>query len=540
MSDQEKKLFRQEALERLSSPERLDQLLKVVNPRAWLPLSAIGSLAVIAGLWSVFGRLPLTVTGKGVLIQPRQVVAFQAPDSGQVLTLNVQPGDRIKKGDVLGRISQPGLEQQLRQEQERLDELLGLTEETTRLERQRIAQERESLAKRRANLKESLERAKSIPSLRDENIRLLEQNRANLETRLVRFQEMVPRLRERNTTSLAKNRESLNQRLVQIRTLLPSLEKRLEDRRRLVKDQLVTGDVLLAAEREYFNSLAQLSELETQLKQLDVEATNSEAQYLQNLSRISELQTAIQEINVQLANVHQQYLESLNQLDELRAQLQEIVSEEARLKEQEKKLTSGKRERIAQLEDKIERLKQQLADKSRIISKNDGKVLEVSVVPGRIVGAGTRLGSIEAGDPNIILMSFAYFADKDGKKIKPGMEVQVTPSFVKRERYGGIVGEVTEVSSYPVTIQNMSTNIGSENLARSLAEEIASSGGSAPIQVKAILQKDDNTSGYQWSSSDGPPTIISSGTTTQVRVKIGEVAPISYVIPLLRSLTGVY
>jgi HlyD family secretion protein len=130
MSDSTKKLFRDESLERLSSPERLDQLMNVVNPRAWLPLAGLGSLVATGLLWSIFGRLPLTVAGQGVLIYPRSVVQFQAPSDGTILKLNIKSGAVIKKGDLIGTISQPSLEQQLKQEREKLDRLIGQARES--------------------------------------------------------------------------------------------------------------------------------------------------------------------------------------------------------------------------------------------------------------------------------------------------------------------------------------------------------------------------------------------------------------------------
>lgn len=57
------------------------------------------------------------------------------------------------------------------------------------------------------------------------------------------------------------------------------------------------------------------------------------------------------------------------------------------------------------------------------------------------------------------------------------------------------------------------------------------------IDVKEAI---NNRSGYLWSSSIGPNLNLSSGTTTQVRVKVGEVAPISYLMPMFRSWTGIY
>ena len=64
MLDQKSSLFRKESIERLSSPERLDQLMQVVNPKSWLPLVALGSLVGAAIIWSIYGRIPITVEGR--------------------------------------------------------------------------------------------------------------------------------------------------------------------------------------------------------------------------------------------------------------------------------------------------------------------------------------------------------------------------------------------------------------------------------------------------------------------------------------------
>ena len=474
------KLFRKEALERLSSPERLDQLLKVVNPRAWLPLATMGSLLVAAAIWSVFGRLPLLVTGQGVLIQPGRVMQLQANSQGQVLTLNLIAGMTVKKGELLGTVDQSALKQQLQQEQAKLDELLAQNQDTRNLQKQRIALERETLVKQRVNLEERLRR-----------------------------ESILPELREKSLVSLEKTRESLNQRLEQIKNLLPILEGRLEDRRRLLEEQLILGDVLLSAEQEYLNNLAQVSQLEAQLKELDVQESSIQRDYLQSLSNI----------------------------DDIKTKIKELESQEARLAQEELEVYLSKTNKIGEVKRRIAQIELQLASQGKIISPYNGRVLEVSSFSGQIVAQGSRLGSIEAEETDTKLESIVYFADKDGKKIQPGMDVQVTPSLVKRERYGGVVGEVTKVSSFPVTLEDMSAILGNKNL----AESIARSSSNAPVQVFVQLQTDPNTfSGYKWSSSQGPPLKLSSGTTAQVRVKVGEVAPIAYVIPLFRKWTGFY
>ena len=63
MVTQKHDLFRKEALERISSPERLDQIMQVVSFKKWIPLAAFGTIITAGVAWSVVGRIPVTVDG---------------------------------------------------------------------------------------------------------------------------------------------------------------------------------------------------------------------------------------------------------------------------------------------------------------------------------------------------------------------------------------------------------------------------------------------------------------------------------------------
>jgi len=476
------KIFRQEALERLSSPEKLDRTLKIVSPKAWIPLATAGSLIAVGLIWSVFGRIPLSANGRGVLIRPNQVVSFQSPSDGQLTELKIEPGATIKKGDVLGIIDQGALKQQLEQEQAKLAKLLALDKNSSELQNKQLAGERADRIQQKANLEKNLERA-----------------------------EIERDLRSKSKEALAQNRQSISERVDRTQELMAKLQAKVEKFRALLNEGVISENTFFDTEKEYFDSSTQLSELETQLKQLDVEETNIQREYFQSLNQIDDLKNQIQQLNTQLAQVDR---EDLQTSFDRQSQIQEVKN------------------RIAQLKDEVK-------GKSRIVSKHDGKVLELAAVPGQIIGNGSKIGTIQIGDrQDSQLVGVAYFPDSEGKKIESGMNVQITPSIVKRERYGGMLGEVTKVSSFPVTPEDMSAIIGNQNLAEDL---VGSLGGNAPIQVFTELKLDaNNASGYQWSSSNGPLIEISSGTTADIRVQVGKVAPISYVIPLFRSLTGIY
>ncbi|MGB3493300.1 MAG: hypothetical protein WBA57_11265 [Elainellaceae cyanobacterium] len=97
-SQQNNTLFRKESLERLSSPEQLDQLMQIVSLKSWLPLGTLGVLVMGGLLWSIVGRIPITVTGEGLLVQ-------SSDHGGDLVGIAYFPkaeGDRIQPGmDIL-------------------------------------------------------------------------------------------------------------------------------------------------------------------------------------------------------------------------------------------------------------------------------------------------------------------------------------------------------------------------------------------------------------------------------------------------------
>jgi HlyD family secretion protein len=62
-------IFRKVSLDRLSSPEQLDQLMQVTTTRGWMALAAIGALLVAVVTWAVVGSLPERVVGQGILVR---------------------------------------------------------------------------------------------------------------------------------------------------------------------------------------------------------------------------------------------------------------------------------------------------------------------------------------------------------------------------------------------------------------------------------------------------------------------------------------
>ena len=96
-------LFRPKALSRISSPEQLDQLMRVTSARSWLAFFGLGAVIVGAIVWGFVGSLPTTVTGQAVLIhQGRQSVVATA--AGLVVSIKVSPEQEVAQGQVIAYV----------------------------------------------------------------------------------------------------------------------------------------------------------------------------------------------------------------------------------------------------------------------------------------------------------------------------------------------------------------------------------------------------------------------------------------------------
>ncbi len=112
MSEQ---LFRKVALERLASLEQLDRMMRVTTPKGWVALIALGSLIVAAIVWGILGSIPEKVAGQGILMKSGGIINISAMSVGKLTAINVAAGDHVVAGQIVARIAQPSLLEQIRQ-----------------------------------------------------------------------------------------------------------------------------------------------------------------------------------------------------------------------------------------------------------------------------------------------------------------------------------------------------------------------------------------------------------------------------------------
>jgi HlyD family secretion protein len=412
-------IFRKVALERLSSPEQLDQLMQVTTPKGWLALTALGALLATALVWGIFGAIPTEAAGEGILLRRGGVSSLVAAENGQVEEILVSVGDVIEKGQVVARIRQ--------------EELLGQIQDT-----------RDKLAAVRGEYRD-----------------------------LLRYAGEQGRLRERD---LAQQRANLAQSIRAHEREVEIAQERIAVERELLKDGLITKQTLLSTEEKLNTAQDQLATARLEQNGLELKRLEAEQQ--------------------------------IDQQIEVRAAA------------------------IRDLEIELRQRQSRLGETARVVANRAGRVLELLVDRGDVVTPGTPLLSLEVISEE--LEAVLFVPATAGKRVQPGMEVRLSPSTVKREEYGSMIGRVTWAAEFPSTQRGMVRLLGNEALVERLMKE------GPPIQINVSLVRDAKTpTGYRWSSSTGPNVQISSGTLATGSVVVRQERPIDLVIPRVREKLGV-
>lgn len=438
--------------------------------------TAAGCL-LAALIWSIIGRIPENASGPAVLVRPKQVVAFQSPTSGQVAAFEVAVGDSVRKGDLLARMHLPTIQNDLELERLRLTqyqnssvELSGLERDLAVLEKTQIAEQRSLIGERIDQLQESTERYKQSTTI------YLEQQRNNL----------------------LKSRELSGQ-------LHKSFLSKLDSVNSLRADGIVSDEPVLTARSQVVQSEIGLAGLDVQEQELTLQENSAQENFDRNMDTIKSLRIELSGLEMRESEI------------------------DRRLRQGE----LGNERTLEEIRGKIEHLSTILLNEGNVFSPFDGRILEITASEGDLMARGQRLGRLEIEDPDEELMVLAYFDIANGKKIEVAQHIRISPSNVQRERFGGIVGEVLEVTAYPVSPEAAGNQIGDVTLARELM------GGMSRIGVLAKLIPDETPSGLKWTSGHGPEAAITAGTTAQARVTTADRAPITFVLPFLRNWTGV-
>jgi HlyD family secretion protein len=417
-----KGIFREVAVNRLSSPEELDNLLQVTSPRGWIALAGIGLLILTAVIWSIVGSLPTKLLGQQcILVKNGGVKLLTSSASGKLADLAVEAGDQVTRGQIIGRLEQ-------NDQLEKISAAEGRLKEVQRQHDQAVALAAQGVALR--------------------------------------------------ATTTAQQSQNLTHQLAAATRRSQLLKERIDTQSMLFDQGLITKQTLIS------------SQLELASVQLEIETTQSQFKQLE----VTRLETKKQ---------------SENEVTQLKNQLADAKRNVAEMLRDTKNFAS-------------------------VISPYTGKVVEVKAAEGQLVERGTHLISVEPIGVDVNEMeAYVYLPAADGKKVANGMKVEISPSTAKREEFGFMPAFVASVADYPSTDQGLMRVFGNDKIVQQL------SGNLAPIQIVASLKSSaTNASRYEWSTRNGPPFSLQSGTSCSSSITLSEQRPIELVIPALRKLMG--
>jgi HlyD family secretion protein len=171
----DRSMYRAVALDRLSSPDELDRLLRVTDTKAWVAQLAIFGLLTLVLIWGYTGRLPSTISGQGVIVRTGGVLNVVAAGSGVVVTLKVNAGDKISAGQIVASVAQPLLVEKYKSAQQTL--ALAIREK----DRSHASREQEAklavatLQRKRANAENEIKHLEAQADLAKEQVGAQEQ-----------------------------------------------------------------------------------------------------------------------------------------------------------------------------------------------------------------------------------------------------------------------------------------------------------------------------------------------------------------------------
>lgn len=167
-------VFRNVSLERLSSPEQLDQLMQVTDPKGWIILASLGVVLLTSVAWGVLGSIPQNVGGTGILVKSGGVFEVISLSSGRISDVAVSVGDEVTEGQVVARLSQPELADQLREAKAVRAVLMAQHEELIAFGSQDVALQSRLLAQQRTTVAQSIAAAEQSVKWYEEKIAIQE------------------------------------------------------------------------------------------------------------------------------------------------------------------------------------------------------------------------------------------------------------------------------------------------------------------------------------------------------------------------------
>ncbi|MEI6031398.1 MAG: biotin/lipoyl-binding protein [Synechococcaceae cyanobacterium ELA739] len=195
-----------------------------------------------------------------------------------------------------------------------------------------------------------------------------------------------------------------------------------------------------------------------------------------------------------------------------------------------------------------------------VFSPVAGRVQDLAVLPGQPVLPGQKLGSIGLPGRHGDRLAIVLFTAADATRLQVGDDVRLNPQLLSRDsfgsaeqRYGLVPGRLISLSSDSVEVADVATEVGSQeeaaNLMASARQRSFGDGGDltsqlpgrtgAPLVLAVVqLEAAPTPSGLAWTLGRGPGRPLPQRTPAEVEAEVETRAPLSYLLPFWRWMSG--
>lgn len=517
-------LFRRKSLEKLSSPEQLDKLIKINSPLVWIALYGGAFIIIVTLLWAIFGRVPITEEGQGILLNNGNVTSVYAKTKGVVTKSHISSGDKVEAGTVLYEVKSGETAEAILQLETRIQKVDAVTLTSTEDE---AASDNQSVL----DIKEQIWALESGTKVKEISLADLEQQYAG---------------KEKETKDLKAQMEAAEQKYYD--ALAADDSSRIEYEYQTAASEYQTAETAYQAAEKQYQAVGEeaegyLEKLEESLKEEKKERDSKNNVYEEKKQAYEDYINDVGNTKSELARLSNEYSNALSLYSAAKAERDSYKNQISSLQTQKKVDTETQRIQKETLEAQfqltketiLDTLKQEksnyelLADGSNILATVSGTIYSTYVTNGSMVSVDYEVARINT-ETDKKLYAVYYMGLETGKNVKEGMEINIYPSNISKEEYGHMKGKVISVANYVTSYADMFTKLGDETLANTF------NGSGAVIEVTCEINEDAGTvSGFFWSSKKGASLELVEGSLLGGSVITEKVAPIIMFIPKLKE-----
>ncbi len=177
--------------------------------------------------------------------------------------------------------------------------------------------------------------------------------------------------------------------------------------------------------------------------------------------------------------------------------------------------------------------------KSYSISPKGGMyILNIYARPGSNVKKGDGLYTYTSEKPKLPKIIPVFVNSASLQQIVPGQRVTVFPKGISRSRFGGIQGEVIQVSKFPITLDKLANYIGTRQLAKNISllePELYMLNVQLSIKSQQSCNNHESAECYLFTSGRTPPFPVRLGALAVSEISVERKAPIEFLIPGTRQ-----